>query len=122
MVVECLAPCDQGKTSKSLGLKLESKVEVLDNRVDTERYAACVDGWSAQSTKNIVPSEKFVHIDQSMSMVPGRPSVLFRRQLVHICGMICIHQQLQSQPPLANSSCFGQGLDVGVTYTLLKLA
>jgi len=53
-------------------------------------------------------------IDQSISMVPGRPSVLFRRQLVHIlrqsqqpvicdadmcdtyCGMIWIHQQLHS--------------------------
>jgi hypothetical protein len=46
-------------------------------------------------------------------MVPGRPSVLFRRQLVHICGMICIHQQLQSQLPLVNSSRFSQGLDVG---------
>jgi hypothetical protein len=54
VVVECLAPRDQGKTSKSLGLELESKVEVLDNRVDTERYAACVDSWSAQSTRKLL--------------------------------------------------------------------
>jgi hypothetical protein len=32
-----------------------------------------------------------------MSIVPGKPSVFFLRQFVHICGMICMHQQLQSQ-------------------------
>lgn len=83
----------------------------LNNRVYTEWYAACI-LWLAESTGSFMWG--VAQIDQSISMVPGRPSVLFRRQLVHIlwqsqrtvlcdvdacgtyCGMICIHQQLQS--------------------------
>jgi hypothetical protein len=83
----------------------------LHYRVYAKWYTAYVSPL-AEST-GLVHSE-VAHIDQSISMVPGRPSVLFRLQLVHIlegcqrivrcdvgmrktyCGMICMHQQLHS--------------------------
>jgi hypothetical protein len=34
-----------------------------------------------------------IHIDHRISIDPGSPSVLFRRQLCHICGIIWTHQQ-----------------------------
>jgi len=37
-----LAPCDEGERGKGLGLEFEGEVEVLDDGVDTEWYAACV--------------------------------------------------------------------------------
>lgn len=100
MVVERLTPCDQGEGGEGLRLEFESKVEVLDNRVDTKWHAAFVVSWVSLILPTSVEDEQEgggggnSHIDQRMSMVPGRPSVLFRRQFVHICGMICIHQQL----------------------------
>jgi hypothetical protein len=42
VVVERLAPCDQGEGGEGLRLEFESKVEVLDNRVDTKWHAAFV--------------------------------------------------------------------------------
>lgn len=74
----------------------------LDDRIYTKRHTACSCQWSCQRRKRL----GVVHIDQRINMVPGRPSVVFRRQLCHIlrdvsqsrvdgdveayCGMICI--------------------------------
>ena len=38
--------------------------------------------------------------------------MLFRRQFVHICGMICIHQQLQ--PTVSNHLVLAKGFTWGV--------
>jgi hypothetical protein len=90
VVVERLAPGDEGETGEGLGLEFEGKVEVLGrfshvisliweksylyDGVDTEWNTAC-DTLATEEVWSCL----YVQIDHRISIVPGRPSVFFRR-------------------------------------------
>ena len=87
MISQDLGPGNEAQRHEDLRLHLNWYVEVLGNGVYAERNAA----WAVVSEANLQPGPSTfggcLHNAQRNIIKPGRPSVVFVRQLVHIWGI-----------------------------------